>query len=165
MDPDLRGSSMPAQHPVGSSAPAQPAKERAMAFSATASAGTKSDLNVVLLIDVLLVLLIIFMVTAPLISFEEPVDLARGDVKPKPLPPDPIRLRIDPGGALYWDNLPLPKMALAASLQIETLGRSVDDQPMLEIQASPEVDYQQLAEVLTTAKNVGMSKIGFVDEH
>jgi len=137
-----------------------------MAFSAASSAGTKCDMNVVPLIDVLLVLLIIFMVTAPLMSFEVQIDLpqpSKNQPENPKEPPKPIRLRIDPGGSLYWDNLPLPKAALEPSLQIETIGKLAEDQPMLEIEASPEVEYQVLAEVLTTAKNVGVAKIGFVE--
>jgi len=92
-----------------------------MAFSAVAHASSKSDMNIVPLIDVLLVLLIIFMVTSPLLSFEIPIDLPQDvdRVKPQVEPPAPINLRIDASGALFWDNLPLPRTALEASLQIE----------------------------------------------
>ncbi len=137
-----------------------------MAFSAVSSAGAKCDMNVVPLIDVLLVLLIIFMVTAPLLSFEVQIDLpqpSKDQKEPEKDPPKPIRLRIDAAGALYWDNLPLPRAALEPSLQIETIGKVAEDQPMLEIEASPDAEYQVLAEVLATAKNVGVAKIGFVD--
>ncbi len=135
-----------------------------MAFSAVAHASSKSDMNIVPLIDVLLVLLIIFMVTSPLLSFEIPIDLPQDvdRVKPQVEPPAPINLRIDASGALFWDNLPLPRTALEASLQIETLGKSVADQPMLKIDASPDAEYHVLAEVLAVAKNVGVAKIGFV---
>ena len=135
-----------------------------MAFSAVALASSKSDMNIVPLIDVLLVLLIIFMVTSPLLSFEIPIDLAqKGPVIPQPNPPGPINLRIDGSGALFWNNLPLPRAALEASLQIETLGKIVADQPTLQIDASPDAQYQVLADVLAVAKNVGVAKIGFID--
>jgi biopolymer transport protein ExbD len=134
-----------------------------MAFSAVAQASSKSDMNIVPLIDVLLVLLIIFMVTSPLLSFEIPIDLPQAD--PEVIqddPPAPIDLRIDASGALFWGNLPLPRSALEASLQIETLGKSVKDQPLLRIDASPEAEYQVVADVLAVARNVGVAKIGFV---
>ena len=134
-----------------------------MAFSAIAHASSKSDMNIVPLIDVLLVLLIIFMVTSPLLSYEIPVDLPQPDPKPiRVEPTTPIDLRIDASGALFWDNLPLPRTALEASLQIETLGKSIKDQPLLRIDASPEAEYQVIAEVLAIARNVGVAKIGFV---
>jgi len=137
-----------------------------MAFSTSSSTSAKCDMNVVPLIDVLLVLLIIFMVTAPLMTYEIQIDLPQPAPPPEtqpPEPPKPIRLRIDAGGALFWDNMPLPKAALAPSLQIETMGKEAADQPMLEIEASPDSQYQVLAEVLATAKNVGVAKIGFVE--
>ncbi len=134
-----------------------------MAFSAVAHPTSKSDMNIVPLIDVLLVLLIIFMVTSPLLSYEIPIDLPQIDDRPMPVnPPAPIDLRIDASGALFWDNLPLPRNALEASLQIETLGKAIKDQPLLRIDASPDAEYQVIADVLAIARNVGVAKIGFV---
>ncbi|MGQ0799442.1 MAG: ExbD/TolR family protein [Pseudomarimonas sp.] len=134
-----------------------------MAFSAIAHASSKSDMNIVPLIDVLLVLLIIFMVTSPLLSFEIPVDLPQiDDQSVKKDQPTPIDLRIDASGALFWDNLPLQRSALETSLQIETLGKEIKDQPLLRIDASPEAEYQVIADVLAVARNVGVAKIGFV---
>ncbi|MFA7443368.1 MAG: biopolymer transporter ExbD [Lysobacteraceae bacterium] len=123
-------------------------------------------MNVVPLIDVLLVLLIIFMVTAPIATHEIQVDLpqrSKNEQENPKDPPPPVRLRIDQSGALFWDNMPLPRAALAPSLQIETMGKGVDEQPTLEIEASPEVEYEVLTQVLATARNVGVIKIGFVE--
>ena len=133
-----------------------------MSFS-TGGSGAMSDINVTPLVDVMLVLLIIFMVTAPMRSYEIQIDLPQPS-KEKPInpeePPPPIRLRIDETGALFWDNSPLPKAALKPSFMVEA-SRPV--QPLLELEASPDVNYSVLAEVLATAKNAGMIKIGFVE--
>lgn len=133
-----------------------------MAFTVSSGKGAKSDMNVVPLIDVLLVLLIIFMVTAPMMSYHLEIDLPQPtkNLEPPKDPPPPIRLRIDQLGQLFWDGSPLPMMALAPQLQVES-GR--DPQPTLELETSPEVEYQILAEVLSVAKNAGMEKIGFVE--
>lgn len=120
-------------------------------------------MNVTPLIDVMLVLLIIFMVTAPMMSYEIQIDLpqpSKNKVEQEKEPPPPIRLRIDAGGQLFWDNSPLPKSALQPSLMVES---SRDPQPTLELETSPDVRYEVLAEVLATAKNSGMIKIGFVE--
>lgn len=120
-------------------------------------------MNVTPLIDVMLVLLIIFMVTAPMMSYQIQIDLpqpSKAKVEPEKEPPPPIRLRIDENGQLFWDNSPLPKSALQPSLMVES---SRDPQPTLELETSPEVRYEILAEVLATAKNAGMIKIGFVE--
>ena len=137
-----------------------------MAFSSNSGGGNNApmgDINVTPLVDVMLVLLIIFMVTAPMLSYEIQIDLpqASNRVPDEPVdPPKPIRLRIDDQGQLYWDNSPLPKAALEPSLKVEA---TRDPQPTLEVETSPEAQYETLAEVLATAKNAGMIKIGFVE--
>lgn len=133
-----------------------------MAFTVSAGKGAKCDMNVVPLIDVLLVLLIIFMVTAPMMAYNIDIDLPQPtkNLEPPKDPPPPIRLRIDQLGQLFWDGSPLPMAALGMQLQVEA-GR--DPQPTLELETSPEVAYQVLADVLSTAKNAGMEKIGFVE--
>jgi biopolymer transport protein ExbD len=133
-----------------------------MAFS-TQSSGAKCDMNVVPLIDVLLVLLIIFMVTAPSVAYEIQIDLPQMSREPPKQiidPPKPIRLRIDESGGLFWDNQPLPRAALEPSLKVEA---TRDPQPLLELETAPEAQYQVLTEVLSIAKNAGMEKIGFVE--
>ena len=123
----------------------------------------KSEINVVPYIDVMLVLLIIFMVTAPMPSFQIQIDLpqpSKNKVEPEKEPPPPIRLRISDTAELFWDNSPLPKSALVPSLMVEA---SRDPQPTLELETSPEVRYEVLADVLSKAKNAGMIKIGFVE--
>jgi biopolymer transport protein ExbD len=132
-----------------------------MAFS-TQSAGSKCDMNVVPLIDVLLVLLIIFMVTAPATSYEIQIDLPQPTNQPivDVDPPKPIRLRIDEGGGLNLDGYPMPKSALEPTLKVEA---SRDPQPLLELETAAEAEYQTLTEVLAIAKNAGMVKIGFVE--
>ena len=121
-----------------------------------------SQINVVPYIDVMLVLLVIFMVTAPMMSYNIDIDLPQPtkNLEPPKDPPPPIRLRIDPLGQLFWDGSPLPKAALGMQLQVEA-GR--DPQPTLELETSPEAEYQILADVLSIAKNSGMEKIGFVE--
>ena len=134
-----------------------------MAFSTGGGGNAMADINVTPLVDVMPVLLIIFMVTAPIMSYEIPVDLPQPSNKtPENLvePPPPIRLRIDESGQLFWDNSQLPKSALLPSLMVES---TRDPQPTLEIETNPNVRYEVLAEVLATAKNANMIKIGFVE--
>ncbi|MBB5207682.1 ExbD/TolR family protein [Chiayiivirga flava] len=137
-----------------------------MSFSTGSGGGNSTpmgDINVTPLVDVMLVLLIIFMLNAPLTSYPVPVDLpqpTKNPVDPPPDPPLPIRLRIDASGQLFWDNSPLPKSALKPSLLVEA---TRDPQPTLELETSPDAQYHTLAEVLATAKNAGMIKIGFVE--
>jgi biopolymer transport protein ExbD len=141
-----------------------------MAFS-TGSGGNNApmgDINVTPLVDVMLVLLIIFMVTAPMLSYEIQIDLpqASNNVPDEPIdPPKPVRLRIDDTGTLFWDNTQQTMKTVEILMKIESGGgeRDVTEQPTLEIETSPEAQYETLAEVLAAAKNAGMAKIGFVD--
>jgi len=135
-----------------------------MAFSSGDSGGPMVDMNIIPLCDVLLVLLIIFMVTMPQPSYPIDIDLPqRVRDQPPPLvdPPDPIRLRIDGTGQIFWDNSPTPLSALRNMMQAE-VERDPGNQPTLEIDTSEDADYGILAKVLATAKNAQMQKIGFV---
>lgn len=134
-----------------------------MAFTTGGGGGAMADINVTPLVDVMLVLLIIFLVTAPMLTREIEIDLPQQSAKPPENvvdPPLPIRLRIDADGGLFWDNSPMPKAALLPSLRVEA---SRDPQPLLEIEANQEVQYHVLTDVLSTAKNADMKKIGFVE--
>ncbi|MFN7782414.1 MAG: ExbD/TolR family protein [Lysobacterales bacterium] len=135
-----------------------------MAFTTGGGGGAMADINVTPLVDVMLVLLIIFLVTAPMLTREIEIDLPQQSNQPPPdevkEPPQPIRLRIDADGSLFWDNSPMPKAALLPSLRVEA---SRDPQPLLEIEANQEVQYHVLTEVLSEAKNADMKKIGFVE--
>jgi biopolymer transport protein ExbD len=135
-----------------------------MAFSSNSSGGgPMADINVTPLVDVMLVLLIIFMVTAPALSYQIQVDLPQRTTNPPPQPkdpPEPIRLRIEAGGTITWNNSPIPLSVLQSSLEVEA-ERSV--QPTLEIETDVDAQYETLAKVLSRAKNSGMEKIAFVD--
>jgi len=134
-----------------------------MAFTNAAGAGPMADINVTPLVDVMLVLLIIFMVTAPALSYPIQVDLPQRTSNPPPQPkdpPEPIRLRIEAGGTITWNNSPIPISVLQASLEVEAQ-RTV--QPTLEIDTDPDAQYETLAKVLSRAKNSGMEKIAFVE--
>ena len=134
-----------------------------MAFTSNSGPGPMADINVTPLVDVMLVLLIIFMVTAPALSYQIQVDLPQRTTNPPPQPkdpPEPIRLRIEAGGTVTWNNSPIPISVLQSSLEVEAQ-RTI--QPTLEIETDPDAQYEMLAKVLSRAKNSGMAKIAFVD--
>jgi biopolymer transport protein ExbD len=134
-----------------------------MAFASNSGSGPMADINVTPLVDVMLVLLIIFMVTAPALSYQIQVDLPQRTANPPPQPkdpPEPIRLRIEAGGTVTWNNSPIPISVLQSSLEVEA-ERAI--QPTLEIETDPDAQYEMLAKVLSRAKNSGMVKIAFVE--
>ena len=135
-----------------------------MAFSTSGTEDTIVDMNIIPLADVLLVLLIIFMVTAPTPSYPIDIDLPQRSTNPPPQtvdPPDPIRLRIDTSGEVFWNDSPTPVSALPNMMQAE-VERDPANQPTLEIDVSDDADYGVLAKVLAEAKMANMQKIGFV---
>ena len=135
-----------------------------MSFSTNSGGGgPMADINVTPLVDVMLVLLIIFMVTAPTLSYPIDIDLPqKSTTPPPPTPPkEPISLRIDAAGQVYWNESAQPISALQGLMEVE-VNRDPANQPALEIDTSPDADYGVLAKVLASAKNAGMIKIGFV---
>lgn len=135
-----------------------------MAFSTKASQGAMADINVTPLVDVMLVLLIIFMVTMPIQSVPVDVDLPQKSVTPPDNPkepPEPIRLRIDASGQIYWNDSPADVNALQKRMQ-EEIARDPSNQPELQIETNDQAEYGVLAKVLAAAKNAEMAKIGFV---
>ncbi|MBS3958591.1 MAG: biopolymer transporter ExbD [Xanthomonadaceae bacterium] len=142
-----------------------------MAFSSGAGSGPKSDMNVVPLIDILLVLLIIFMVTAPTPSLRINVNLPQRSPNvepPRTEPPPPLQLRISATGEVTVNNTLQPMPTLQAYFeditQVRTQLLPVDQQPRLEIEVDPEAEYETLAKVLARARNAQLEKIAFVDQ-
>lgn len=135
-----------------------------MAFASSSGGQAMADINVTPLVDVMLVLLIIFMVTAPVLSYPIDINLPQPTNNPPPPPvnpPEPISLRIDGSGAVYWNDSPYA-LPVIAQMMRETIQRDPTNQPTLEIDTSADADYGILAKVLAHAKNADMQKIGFV---
>jgi biopolymer transport protein ExbD len=136
-----------------------------MAFSTGSESGAPmSEINVTPLVDVMLVLLIIFMVTAPILSYPIDIDLPQKSLTPPPEqknPPEPINLRIDSANQIYWNDGPVPLSALRNMMEAE-VERDPNNQPTLQIDTNDDADYGILAKVLAAARNAQMQKIGFV---
>ena len=133
-----------------------------MAFSSGNTSGPMADINVTPLVDVMLVLLIIFMITAPMLTHKVKVDLPQPNpniVQPEN-PLEPIRLKIDRAGALYWNDTPVDELGLKA--QIAVVAQQTN-QPELQINADDGVAYEAVARVLADAKSYGLTKIGFTE--
>ena len=121
-----------------------------------------SDINVTPLVDVMLVLLIIFMITAPIPALKIKVDLPQPNpnVVNPPNPLDPIHLKIDQAGAFYWNDTPVDELGLKAQLAVIA---QQSNQPEIQIAADDAVAYQYVAQVLADAKSYNLTKIGFTE--
>jgi biopolymer transport protein ExbD len=123
-----------------------------------------ADINVTPLVDVMLVLLIIFIVTAPIMTYPISVDLPQRVLNPPPVlkePPPPIELRVDAGNQVYWNNSPVNVAELQQRME-EEVQKDPTNQPELRIDANPDSEYEVMAKILAQAKNAQMIKIGFV---
>ncbi len=135
-----------------------------MAFSSGGGKGPMADINVTPLVDVMLVLLIIFIVTAPIMTYPIAVDLPQRVINPPPQlrePPPPIDLRVDASNQVYWNNSPVNVNELQQKME-EEVQKDPTNQPELRIDANPDSEYEVMAKILAQAKNAQMKKIGFV---
>ncbi|MCR6701442.1 MAG: biopolymer transporter ExbD [Dokdonella sp.] len=133
-----------------------------MAFSSGSggSGAPMSEINVTPLVDVMLVLLIIFMITAPLMSHKIRIDLPQANPNVQTEnPPDPIDLAVKETGDLYWNDEPITEAMLQAQLRVAA---QKQPQPELQIRADKTTQYQLIATVMANAKTAGMVKIGFI---
>ncbi|ASL02757.1 biopolymer transporter ExbD [Xanthomonas citri pv. fuscans] len=134
-----------------------------MAFSTTGNRGPLAEINVTPLVDVMLVLLIIFIVTAPMVTRTIAVDLPQpsSQVTTRLEPPAPIALRVDADGQLFWNASPVTLQQLQSRL-IEQMQATAGNQPELRIAASADAEYAVMASVLAAAKNAQVQRIAFV---
>ena len=135
-----------------------------MAFSSGSGKGPMADINVTPLVDVMLVLLIIFMITAPMLTHKVKIDLPQPNpnvVNPDN-PPDPVHLKIDQSGALYWNDAPVGEDGMKAQMALEG-NKPVATQAEIQIDADGSVAYEIVARVLSDAKSYGLTKIGFTE--
>ena len=132
-----------------------------MAFT-TKTSGPMSEINVTPLVDVMLVLLIIFMITAPVLSLKIKVDLPQPNqnTPPDPNPKDPIHLKIDASGSFYWNDTPVDELGLKAQLAVIAQQTNPAE---IQISADDAAAYQYVARVLADAKSYNLTKIGFAD--
>lgn len=118
-----------------------------------------SEINTTPFVDVMLVLLIIFMITAPLLTRSVAIDLPNTRGAPDTASPDAVTLAIDADGTMFWDNAPLSPEALAPRLR-ELAART--PQPPLHLRADRNTRYETLAELMSAAREAGVARIGFV---
>lgn len=120
-----------------------------------------AEINMTPLVDVMLVLLIIFIITVPVINHAVNLNLPRASSQPTDLKPPHVTLSIDADGGLRWDEAALSESQLALRIQ-EAAARQ--PQPELHLQADRNTRYEKIAQVMSMAQRAGLNKIGFVTE-
>jgi biopolymer transport protein ExbD len=120
-----------------------------------------NEINMTPLVDVMLVLLIIFMITVPVMKHSVAVDLPRASSQPQDVKPETILLSVDSEGQYFWNERKISDAELVFSLERES-GKPV--QPELQIRGDKNARYERVAMVMAAAQKTGVRKIGFVTE-
>jgi biopolymer transport protein ExbD len=120
-----------------------------------------SDINVVPLVDVMLVLLVIFIITTPLLTNAVKIDLPKAASHPNLTKPEHIELGIRADGQLFWNGEPVKMDALPARFAAEA-GKV--PQPELHIRADRKAYYDAVAQAMAAAAHAGIRRIGFVTD-
>jgi biopolymer transport protein ExbD len=120
-----------------------------------------AEINTTPMVDVMLVLLVIFIITAPLLTHSIKIDLPQAGSQANPEKPDIITLSINGEGKLFWNDAPLAEIELDSRLAAEAQKKP---QPELHLRADKTTNYQQLAMVMSAAQTAGIEKLGFVTD-
>jgi biopolymer transport protein ExbD len=119
---------------------------------------TKAEINVVPLVDVMLVLLVIFIITAPLLTHSVKIDLPKESNIPVITKPDHVELAIKEDGSLYWNGELVPKKSLPERFALE-VKKNKDTELHIKADSTSHV-----AHVMAVAAKTGLTKIGFVTD-
>ena len=132
-----------------------------MAFSSNSGgSGLMADINVTPLVDVMLVLLIIFMITAPLAAHKIKVDLPTAN--PTVQPADKtgsVDLAVKNNGSLYWNDSKITENEMKARFAVEA---AKNPQPEIHLRADRSIRFKEISRILSDAKQSGIIKIGFI---
>jgi biopolymer transport protein ExbD len=120
-----------------------------------------SEINMTPLVDVMLVLLIIFIITIPVINHAVKLDLPQAASRPNDVKPPHVDVSIAADGAISWDGTVLNDAALKERI---ALVAAKSPQPEIHLRADRKTPYERVAQLMSAAQTGGLSKIGFVTE-
>jgi biopolymer transport protein ExbD len=120
-----------------------------------------ADINVTPMVDVMLVLLVIFIISAPMFTNAVQLELPKAQAKALQQEAESVSLAIDAGGTVYWNN-----DALAPGQLDERLAGAagLSPQPELQLRADKDTRYEVVAQVMAAAQSHGLTRIGFVTD-
>ena len=120
-----------------------------------------NEINMTPMVDIMLVLLIIFIITVPVMKHSVNIDLPRASNEAQNIKPETIRLSVDAQGAYFIDDAQIPDADLPARL---TAAAALNPQPDLHIRGDQNVRYERVAQAMAAAQQAGLRKIGFITE-
>jgi biopolymer transport protein ExbD len=120
-----------------------------------------NEINMTPLVDVMLVLLIVFIITVPVMKHAVNIDLPRATSTPQDVKPQTIRLSVDADGQYFWNEQPVAEADLEPRLAAEA---KREPQPELHLRGDKSARYERVAQALAAAQRSGLRKIGFITE-
>ena len=120
-----------------------------------------NEINMTPLVDVMLVLLIIFIITVPVMKHSVNIDLPRATNEQQLTKPATVRLSVDAGGSYYFNDAKISDEDLAPRLKAAA---AQNPQPDLHIRGDKAVRYERVAQAMAAAQQAGLRKIGFITE-
>ena len=120
-----------------------------------------NEINMTPLVDVMLVLLIIFIITVPVMKHSVNIDLPRATSQPEEPKPDTIQLAILEDGSYNWNGKAITDAELETNMQAEA---AKEPQPELHIRSARDVKYEKVAQAMATAQRSNLKKIGFITD-
>lgn len=127
----------------------------------TAPSQPMAEINVTPLVDVMLVLLVVFIITAPLLAYAIRLDLPNVEANAVTTTTEAVRLAIDAKGELYWNAEKIDENTLAVRL---TQAAAQEPQPELHLRADRATRYERIAMLMAAAQKAGLTRMGFVTE-
>ncbi|MGL5217198.1 MAG: ExbD/TolR family protein [Aeromonas hydrophila] len=121
-----------------------------------------SEINMIPMIDVMLVLLIVFMITAPLLTNAVKLELPEASSQLNQPDKQDINLAIDGAGKIYWNDQEVDEAALLAKM--ESAGQAKGERPEIQLRIDRKVEYGIIAKVMAQASQHGLHKIAFVSQ-
>ena len=118
-------------------------------------------INTTPLVDVMLVLLIIFLITIPVVTHTVPVKLPNEFNQPYKTKPENINVAIDKEGQVFWNEKPVDQKELLARLKVISVQKP---QPEIHIRGDQNTRYEFVGRVILTAQRAGIAKVGFITE-
>ncbi|NTV11288.1 MAG: biopolymer transporter ExbD [Zoogloea sp.] len=120
-----------------------------------------SEINMTPLVDVMLVLLIIFIITVPVLTHSVKLDLPRADNTPNVEKPETVTISVTADGAFHWNEAVVDNAGLDARLQAAAAQKP---QPEMHIRGDRKVDYEHVIKVMAAAQRAGILKLGFITD-
>ena len=120
-----------------------------------------ATINTTPLVDVMLVLLIIFLITIPVVTHTVPVKLPSETVQPYKTKPENVNVAVDRDGQIFWNEKLVSQKELLARLKTISVQKP---QPEVHIRGDQEVRYEFVGRVILTAQRAGIAKVGFITE-